>query len=221
MDPRKNSDAEFAYGSGQIDPVRAVDPGLVFDASEADYVDFLCNEGYNTSLVRLISGDASNCSTPGKTWDLNYPSFALPLLDGEEVSATYTRTVTNVGSPNSTYNYEAVLSPSFTVVVEPPVLTFTEVGEKKSFTLKIVGTPIVQVPIISGSLTWKDGNHTIRSPIVIFNNIPTSFAALDRNTQKKTLLEKKVLELSQGQKYTSKLQPVPMTRTTFPGKYLA
>ncbi|KAK1373168.1 hypothetical protein POM88_029361 [Heracleum sosnowskyi] len=58
MDPRKNSDAEFAYRSGQIDPLKAVDPGLVFDASEADYVDFLCNEGYNASLVRLISGDA-------------------------------------------------------------------------------------------------------------------------------------------------------------------
>ncbi|KAK1399599.1 Cucumisin [Heracleum sosnowskyi] len=218
MDPRKNPDAEFAYGSGQIDPMKAVDPGLVFDASEEDYVDFLCNEGYNTSLVRLIAGDASNCSTPGKTWDLNYPSFALSLLDGEEVSATYTRTVTNVGSPNSTYNYEAFLPPSFAVVVEPTVLTFTEVGEKKAFTLKIVGLPIVQVPIVSGSLTWTDGNYIVRSPIVIFNNIPTSFAALDENTQKNTSLEKKVLEVQQGQK---KLQPVPMTGTTIPGKYHA
>ncbi|KAK1399598.1 Cucumisin [Heracleum sosnowskyi] len=221
MDPRKNSDAEFAYGSGQIDPLKAVDPGLVFDASEADYVDFLCNEGYNASLVRLISGDASNCSTPGKTWDLNYPSFALSLLDGEEVSATYTRTVTNVGSPNCTYHYEAFLPPPFTVVVEPIVLTFAEVGEEKSFTLKIVGPPIAQVPIVSGSLVWTDGNYTVRSPIVIFNNIPTSFASLDENRQEQTSLEKKVFELQQGQKYMSKLQPVPMTRTAVRGKYRA
>ncbi|XP_074358064.1 subtilisin-like protease SBT4.3 [Apium graveolens] len=220
MDPRKNSDAEFAYGSGQIDPLKAVDPGLVYDASEADYVNFLCNEGYNTSLVRLISGDASNCSTPGTTRDLNYPSFALSLLDGEEVSATYTRTVTNVGSPNSTYNYEAFLPPPFTVVVEPTVLTFTEVGEKKSFTMKIVGSPMVQVPIVSGSLTWTDGNYSIRSPIVFFNNIPTSFAAFDENTSKKTSLEKKVLKV-QEQNYMNILQPVPMTRTTVPGKYHA
>ncbi|XP_017250948.1 subtilisin-like protease SBT4.3 [Daucus carota subsp. sativus] len=221
MDPRKNADAEFAYGSGQINPMKAVDPGLVFDASESDYVDFLCNEGYNTSLVRLISGDSSNCSTPGKTWDLNYPSFALSLLDGEEVSASYTRTVTNVGCPNSTYSYEAFLPPSFNVTVEPEVLTFTEVGEKKSFTLNIVGPPMVQVPIVSGSLVWTDGNYTIRSPIVIFNDMPTSFLTSTESTQKQNSLVKKVLELPQGQKYMNKLQPVPMTRITVPGKYLA
>ncbi|KAI9161697.1 hypothetical protein LWI28_019847 [Acer negundo] len=43
MDPRKHDDKEFSYGSGYINPEKAVNPGLVFDASEADYIDFLCN----------------------------------------------------------------------------------------------------------------------------------------------------------------------------------
>ena len=133
------------------------------------------------------------------------------------MSATYTRTVTNVGSPNSTYIYEAFLPPPFTVVVEPTVLTFTEVGEKKSFTLKIVGSPIVQVPIVSGSLAWTDGNHTIRSPIVIFNDMPTSFSLYEDTLEKSTL--QKVLELQQGQNYMSILEPLPMTRTTVRSKY--
>ncbi|KAF8380351.1 hypothetical protein HHK36_027836 [Tetracentron sinense] len=57
MDSRKHEDAEFAYGSGHINPLKAVTPGLVFDASEADYIDFLCKQGYNTSTLRLVTGD--------------------------------------------------------------------------------------------------------------------------------------------------------------------
>ncbi|KAL0324368.1 UNVERIFIED_CONTAM: Cucumisin [Sesamum calycinum] len=79
MDPRKHEDLEFAYGSGQINPVAARDPGLVFDASEADYINFLCKQGYNTTTLRLVTGDNSTCAstTPGRAWDLNYPSFSL------------------------------------------------------------------------------------------------------------------------------------------------
>ncbi|KAK1384908.1 Cucumisin [Heracleum sosnowskyi] len=71
MDPRKQKDREFAYGSGQINPVQAVSPGLVFDASEADYVNFLCKQGYNTTTLQLLTGDSSVCNgtTPGRGWD--------------------------------------------------------------------------------------------------------------------------------------------------------
>lgn len=63
MVSRKNEDAEFAYGSGHINSLTALDPGLIFDATESNYVDFLCKQGYNTTLQ------------PGKAWDLNYPSL--------------------------------------------------------------------------------------------------------------------------------------------------
>ncbi|XP_034711893.1 cucumisin-like [Vitis riparia] len=187
MDPRKNEDAEFAYGSGHINPLKAVDPGLVFDASEADYVDFLCKQGYNTTHLRMITGDSSVCPSnePGKAWDLNYPSFGLSLLDGEPVQASYLRTVTNVGSPNSTYHSNITMPPSFAVLVEPPVLTFSEVGEKKSFKVIITGSPIVQVPVISGAIEWTDGNHVVRTPIAVFNNKPYVFAPLDDYPGKK------------------------------------
>ena len=38
MDPRKHVDLEFSYGSGQINPEHALNPGLVYNASEADYI---------------------------------------------------------------------------------------------------------------------------------------------------------------------------------------
>nr|POE80624.1 cucumisin [Quercus suber] len=67
--------------------------------------DFLCVQGYNTTTLRLIIGDNSNfCNTtkPGRAWNLNYPSFSVAVEDGQQIKA-FTRTVTNVGPPNSTY----------------------------------------------------------------------------------------------------------------------
>ncbi|KAE8727518.1 Xylem serine peptidase 1 isoform 2 [Hibiscus syriacus] len=44
-----NKDAEFAYGAGQLNPARAINPGLVYDIDEMSYVQFLCHEGYSGS----------------------------------------------------------------------------------------------------------------------------------------------------------------------------
>ncbi|KAI5569910.1 hypothetical protein BDE02_12G109300 [Populus trichocarpa] len=187
MDSRKNADAEFAYGSGQIDPLKALNPGLIYNASEADYVNFLCKEGYNTTLVRIISGDNSTCPSNelGKAWDLNYPTFALSLLDGETVIATFPRTVTNVGTPNSTYYARVSMPSQFTVTVQPSVLSFSRVGEEKTFTVKITGAPIVNTPIVSGSLEWTNGEYVVRSPIAVFNNMPSIFSSIDEQPQSK------------------------------------
>ncbi|KAL9275769.1 Cucumisin-like protein [Drosera capensis] len=54
MDATKNTGAEFAYGSGHIDPLRAIDPGLVYESSEADFISFLCNMGYDTKKIKPI-----------------------------------------------------------------------------------------------------------------------------------------------------------------------
>ncbi|KAG6753460.1 hypothetical protein POTOM_043528 [Populus tomentosa] len=187
MDSGKNADAEFAYGSGQIDPLKALHPGIIYNASEADYVNFLCEEGYNTTLVRIISGDNSTCPSNelGKAWDLNYPTFALSLLDGETLMATFPRTVTNVGTPNSTYHAKVSMPSQFTVTVQPSVLSFSRVGEEKSFTVKITGAPIVNTPIVSGSLEWTNGEYVVRSPIAVFNNIPSIFSSIDEQPQSK------------------------------------
>ncbi|XP_077247540.1 cucumisin-like [Tasmannia lanceolata] len=176
MDLRKNEDAEFAYGSGHINPVGAVDPGLVFDASEKDYVDFLCKQGYNTTTLKLVTGDSSTCNgtVPGTAWDLNYPSIALSIADWHPILGTFSRTVTNVGSPNSTYHATVSVPSLLNVTVEPSVLSFSSVGEKISFTVKVSGGVIIQQPIISGSIVWKDGVHVVRIPLVVYTVLPPS-----------------------------------------------
>lgn len=174
MDPLKNEDAELAYGAGHINPLRAVDPGLVLDASEQDYVSFLCSQGYNTTTLRLITGDSSStCPNASNSLDarnLNYPSFALAVVDGQPIQAVYHRTVTNVGTANSTYYVKIYTASDFTVDVSPAVLSFSSVGESKSFTVTLSssGKAISQRAIMSGAIEWVDGAHTVRMPIAIY-----------------------------------------------------
>ncbi|KAI5328774.1 hypothetical protein L3X38_028171 [Prunus dulcis] len=189
LDSKKHADLEFAYGSGQINPLKAVKPGLIFDTSEADYINFLCKQGYNSTTLRIITGDKnSSCGStkPGKAWDLNYPSFSLQLEDGQEIKAEFTRTVTNVGSPNSTYTI-ASFSPlsTITVSVSPSTLSFSSVGEKKSFTVKVTGPKISQQPIISGSIVLSDGVHQVRAPLVVYTFLPGSIRISSSASQNK------------------------------------
>lgn len=187
MDSRKQEDLEFAYGSGHINPAQAIDPGLVYDATEVDYVNFLCKQGYNTTIIRQITGDNSsvcNSTEPGRAWDLNYPSFSLAIEDGQPIYGVFTRTVTNVGSPNSTYTVRPYLPASVSVDVEPQSLSFSAVGEQKSFTVKVTGPKIAQQPIMSGAIVWEDGVHQVRSPVVIYNILPGAVHSSDSMPQK-------------------------------------
>ena len=168
MSSTKNNDAEFAYGSGHINPLKAVDPGLIYDAGEADYVSFLCGQGYNKMKLRIVTGNITTCSAPNNAtvWDLNYPSFALSSNVSGIIVRTFNRIVTNVGLGNSTYQAN-VFSPSGLVVdVSPSTLVFTTVGEKQSFLVTVTAT--IGSQMLSGSLVWNDGVHNVTSPIVAF-----------------------------------------------------
>ncbi|XP_076954702.1 cucumisin-like [Bidens hawaiensis] len=168
MSPTKNTDAEFAYGSGHIDPSKAIDPGLVYDAGEQDYVSFLCGQGYNATNLKIVTGDASACSaaTNATVWDLNYPSFALSARQSGSITRTFNRTVTNVGSADSSYKANVVAPSGLVVKVNPSSLSFNEVGEKQSFVVTVDAT--IGSSALSGSLVWSDGVHRVTSPIVAF-----------------------------------------------------
>ncbi|GMI76302.1 hypothetical protein like AT5G59190 [Hibiscus trionum] len=195
LDPKKHQDLEFAYGSGQINPTQAIMPGLVYDANETDYINFLCKQGYNTTTVRLITGDNSSVCTStslGPAWDLNYPSFSLAIVDGQPIYGIFTRTVTNVGSPNSTYYAFSSTQPGFTITVEPQVLSFSALGEKKSFTVEVTGPTISQQPITSGSIIWEESGfqYMVRSPVVVYNVITNVYSPYNSKSQKKPTFQR-------------------------------
>ncbi|XP_061349605.1 cucumisin-like isoform X2 [Gastrolobium bilobum] len=170
LNPRINRDAEFAYGAGQIDPLKAVNPGLVYDAGEIDYVRVLCGQGYSSRIIQLITGDNSSCSetTYGTARDLNYPSFALQVPpSNSSVSGGYNRTVTNVGFSMSKYKAIVTAPQGLKIVVNPSVLSFTSLNQKQTFVLTIEGT--MEASLVSASLVWDDGKFQVRSPIIVFN----------------------------------------------------
>jgi len=164
----KNPDAEFAYGSGHINPLKAVDPGLVYDAGEADFVSFLCGQGYNATNLKIVTGDGSTCSSSNNAtvWDLNYPSFALSVKQSGSIVQKFKRTVTNVGAAESTYNANVFAPSGLVVKVNPSSLAFKKVGEKQSFVVTVSAT--IGSKMLSGSLVWNDGAHNVTSPIVAF-----------------------------------------------------
>lgn len=168
MNSEINPEAEFAYGAGHINPSKAIDPGLIYDAEPTDYVKFLCGQGYNTSLLQRVTGDSSSCSTAtnGTVWDLNYPSFALAASPSEIISRVYNRIVTNVGSPTSTYKATVISPQGLKIRVKPSMLSFTSLHEKQAFALIIEGS--LDDSMVSASLMWDDGVHQVKSPITVF-----------------------------------------------------
>ncbi|XP_038874300.1 cucumisin-like [Benincasa hispida] len=167
-----NKDAEFAYGSGHINPLGAVNPGLIYNASEIDYIRFLCGEGYNTTLLQRIFEDNSTCSPTNsdQVFDLNYPSFALSTHISTSFNQTYKRRVTNVGSTNSTYKATTFAPSGINISVNPSILSFKALGEELKFELIIEGK--ISRSIESASLVWDDGVHKVRSPIIVFDSDP-------------------------------------------------
>ncbi|KAI5647317.1 hypothetical protein M9H77_33322 [Catharanthus roseus] len=175
MSPKMDKDAEFAYGAGQVNPVKALNPGLVYDMNDLSYIQFLCHEGYNeSSLANLVRQGYINCSKliPALGEDaINYPTMQLSLKnDQEPTTGIFRRRVTNVGPARSIYSATIQSPKGVEIIVKPKTLTFTRVSQKQSFKVVVKAKPMSRtVTMVSGSLTWRSSSHTVRSPIVIFN----------------------------------------------------
>ncbi|XP_038681592.1 subtilisin-like protease SBT1.1 [Tripterygium wilfordii] len=121
----------FELGSGHVNPVAAVDPGLVYDITAEDYLLYLCSLKYTSYQIAAISRGSFSCPEkfspqPG---DLNYPSFAVNFEGkAKNVSFTYKRTLTNVGTPKSSYMVHLDEPNGVAVAVNPKILKFEKLG---------------------------------------------------------------------------------------------
>ncbi|TXG62769.1 hypothetical protein EZV62_009763 [Acer yangbiense] len=165
-----NSAGPFAYGSGHVDPERAVYPGLLYDIAMEDYLKYLCSLNYTSAEIALFAGENFTCPSNGaiRGGELNYPSFAVNFKVGvQNGSLEYERTVTNVGTPTSSYAVQVEVPHGVSVIVKPKILSFNKLGQKLSYKVTIVGKSKTSSYSSFGSLTWVSGKFKVRSPIAV------------------------------------------------------
>lgn len=173
MSKRVNTEAEFAYGAGQVNPTRALNPGLVYDMDDLSYIQFLCHEGYNGSKLSVFVGSPVNCSSllPGLGHDaINYPSIQLSLQSKKASTlAVFRRRVTNVGPGPTVYNATITVPKGVEIMVKPMSLSFSRTLQKRSFKVVVKAKALASMKVVSGSLVWKNPRYIVRSPIVIYS----------------------------------------------------
>jgi hypothetical protein len=150
----------FAQGAGHVDPRKAADPGLVYDSDLLDWLAFLC--GATTGVGQGTCNALAGMGYSFDRSDMNLASIAIGDLAGTQ---TVTRRVTNVSGKASTY------TPSWSIegvdlAVSPATLTL-EPGETAEFEVAFTRTTAPLNRYTAGSLTWSDGTHQVRSPLVV------------------------------------------------------
>ncbi|KAK1296856.1 Subtilisin-like protease [Acorus calamus] len=173
-EPMKNASlakaTPFSYGAGHVRPNRAMDPGLVYDATTEDYLAFLCDNGYNSSQMASFAGSkhyACPKRRSSRLLSMNYPSITVPRL-AKGHARVVRRVVKNVGGPG-TYKAHVQALVGMSVKVVPEELVFKSVGEEKEFRVFVEAKNGGGggAGYVFGGLLWTDGVHYVRSPIVV------------------------------------------------------
>ena len=140
-------------GAGHIRPARFLDPGLVYDASTADWFAFLAG--------RLAARE------------LNQPSISVGGLTGR---TTVTRKVTNLTGEQDTFRATVSGLGGVKTTVAPATMALPR-GASKSFTVRFETGPGAAVgSTAGGTLTWigADSRTRTRIPVVVRTQIASA-----------------------------------------------
>jgi subtilisin family serine protease len=142
----------FGEGSGQVEPARFLDPGLLFLNGIDDWNGYI--QGIGAADLGVQPIDPS---------DLNLASAAVGSLAGVQ---TITRTVTST-RPGS-YTAADVTMPGVDVTVSPTHLEFASAGEEKSFTITFRRVSAPLDVFTTGTLRWAGSEgDTVVMPLAV------------------------------------------------------
>ncbi len=152
--PNTSPTVIFRQGAGHVNPARAMNPGLVFDAGFGDWLSFICGVQPGGGCAGVTPMDPSN---------LNVASIAIGDMAGAQ---TVRRRVTNVSGAASSYTVTAPGMAGFTVTVAPAPLTLLA-GQTQELTVTFTRTTAALNAYAGGQLTIGDGTHSVRVPVVV------------------------------------------------------
>jgi hypothetical protein len=152
--PNTNPVLIFRQGAGHVNPNKAANPGLVFDAGFNDWLRFICGTQPGDFCSAFPAIDPS---------DLNVASIAIGNMAGVQ---TVTRRVTNVTGGSATFNATVTGMVGFTTVVTPASLPLAR-GETGTFTVTFTRTTAALNSYAGGQLTLTNGPLNVRVPIVV------------------------------------------------------
>ncbi|XP_054817612.1 subtilisin-like protease Glyma18g48580 [Prosopis cineraria] len=133
------------YGSGYVKPNRAIYPGLVYDLDAPDYLNLLCASDFEERIVVSLNYNRPyKCPKLYRLQDFNYPSITLPFLGVEPECFSYS--FKRWSSKHRTNENE-----SYEIIPQAEEYSAHKLEADYSF----------------GKVTWTDGMHKVRSPIVL------------------------------------------------------
>ncbi|KAG7592359.1 Peptidase S8/S53 domain superfamily [Arabidopsis thaliana x Arabidopsis arenosa] len=129
----------YDFGAGQVTVFGPSSPGLIYETTPMDYLNFLCYYGFTSEQIRKISNRIPQgfaCpeqSSRGDISNINYPSISISNFNGKE-SRRISRTVTNVasrliGDEDTVYTVSVDAPEGLRVRVIPRRLHFRKIGD--------------------------------------------------------------------------------------------
>lgn len=167
----KGTATPYDFGAGEVTTTGPLQPGLVYETTAIDYLNFLCYHGYNISTIKIIANNTDGFTCPeesstGLISDINYPSIAISKFN-EKSGRKVNRTLTNVGGDGKTVYTVTIDAPEgLDVQVVPDKLQFTNNGDKSSYQVSFSAANPLKTDVF-GSITWSNGKYKVRSPFAV------------------------------------------------------
>ncbi|XP_038985370.1 subtilisin-like protease SBT3.18 [Phoenix dactylifera] len=161
----------FDIGAGHVNPLKAIDPGLVYDMDTRDYILFLCSLGYSEVQIKMMvlpspSIDAS-CSGSHSVMELNYPAIIISDLPS---TLTIKRTLRNVGRSSAFY-FSSIKNPEGVYTsIWPRFLVFSLHKKTISYYVTVMPIKRSQGRYDFGEIVWFDGYHHVKTPLIVCVN---------------------------------------------------